>query len=102
MFHPPDRPSLSDLFDARSALRRQEVVLMRALRDVQDELRGWDSHRLAQQAAGQGVPRELCRIWAELAERERELAILVLQARSELHAAQRELQARLTVRPIAS
>jgi|SoiMethySBSTD1v2_1073268.scaffolds.fasta_scaffold3915278_1 hypothetical protein len=102
MFRFTDRPSLSDLFDARAALRRQEVVLLGAMRDVQTELRSWQGHRLAQEASGRNVPRELCMLWEELAERERELALDLIQVRAALREAQREIQNCIAARPIAS
>jgi hypothetical protein len=92
MIHLRERcPSLSDLVDLRASLRRQELILNAALHDVQGELKSWDRHRRAQDAAGREVPRELSLIWQELRERERELVLDVLQVRAALAEANREI-----------
>ena len=88
-------PTLSDLVDLRAALRRQDLMLQGALRDVQSELRCWERHREEQEANHREVPRELVMVWDELRERERELALDALQVRSALAEANREGGARL-------
>jgi hypothetical protein len=94
--------TLSDLVELRASLRRQDLALSGALRDVQTELRSWEQHRAARAAAGQPVPRELALVWDELAERERELAMDQLQVRAALGEANREIRNRLSPRPVAS
>lgn len=91
--------SLADLVDLRVSLRQQEFLLARALRDVQEELRCWARHRQVRESCGESVPKELCVVWEELTERERELAMDVVQVRSALVEANREIQNRLHVRP---
>lgn len=73
--------SLADLLALRSSLRQQDTVLAGALRDVQQELRDWQQFRRDQEVAGQPVPMELLRLWEELAERERQLVLDLLQHR---------------------
>jgi hypothetical protein len=100
MFRLQDRgPSLSDLVDLRASLRRQEILLLGALRDVQSELRSWALHRRSREAIGARVPRELCVLWEELAERERELALDLLQVRAAHAEVNRGIQGRLAGRP---
>jgi len=74
--------SLADLLEVRASLRRQEVLLKSALRDVQGELRSWNEHREAEAEAGRPVARELCDLWDELEGRERELAMDLVQVRA--------------------
>ena len=100
MFRLEDRgPSLSDLVDLRASLRRQEILLLGALRDVQSELRSWAMHRRSREAVGAPVARELCVLWEELGERERELALDLLQVRAALAEVNRGIQGRLAPRP---
>lgn len=95
--------SLADLIDLRASLRRQEILLQSALREVQAELRSWSRHRRVREACGERVPRELCLVWDELGERERELALDALQVRAALAETSREIQQRLErPRPVAS
>ena len=104
MFTMQDRfASLSDLVSLRVSLRQHEFLLNGALRDVHEELRCWARHRRVREACGERVPHELCVVWDELTERERELAIDVVQVRSALVEANREIQQRLhPMSPVAS
>jgi hypothetical protein len=107
MFRLHDRvPSLCDLVDLRASLRRQEILLLGAMRDVQSELRSWSAHRRAQQVVGEPVARELCVLWEELGERERELAQDLVQVRAAQLEVNRGIQDQLTPRrtprPLAS
>ena len=95
--------SLSDLLSLRVSLRQQQFLLNGALQDVQEELRCWARHRRAREACGKQVPHELCVVWEELTERERELAMDVVQVHSALAEANREIQDHLhATRPVAS
>ena len=95
--------SLSDLLSLRVSLRQQQFLLSGALQDVQEELRCWARHRRSREACGKQVPHELCVVWEELTERERELAMDVVQVYSALGEANREIQDRLhSSRPVAS
>ncbi|MGE3173546.1 MAG: hypothetical protein AB7O97_13060 [Planctomycetota bacterium] len=103
MFSLRDRGnSLSDLVEMRASLRRQQIVLTGALRDVQSELRSWERHRTACAAQGTAVPRELGILWEELGDRERELAMDVVQVEAALRETNAEIRACLAPRPIAS
>jgi hypothetical protein len=95
-------PTLSRLIEVRASLRRQEIVLLGALHDVQAELRSWQSHRTERSARGLYVPHALCILWDELAERERELALDVLHVRAALQQANREIRDNLGRRGVAS
>ncbi|HLQ37273.1 MAG TPA: hypothetical protein VK348_05715 [Planctomycetota bacterium] len=87
--------TLSDLLELRAALRRQELLVGGALRDVQNELKSWQRHRRAQELAGQPVPRELVLLWDGLEERERELALDLLQISAAHAEADQDVQAAL-------
>ena len=94
--------SLKDLVDLRVSLRQQEFLLNTALHDVQEELKCWARHRQARENCGERVPRELSEVWEDLTERERELAMDVLQVRAAIVEANREIQHRLhPTRPLA-
>jgi uncharacterized protein involved in exopolysaccharide biosynthesis len=71
--------SLADLLTTRSSLRQQETVLKDALHDVQQELRSWHQHRRELDERGLPSAPELVRLWAELAEREHQLVLDLLQ-----------------------
>lgn len=71
--------SLADLLSLRSSLRQQQIALQSALAEVQAELGGWRQER--RQRQGQQLPADLSRLWQELAERERQLALDLLQLR---------------------
>ena len=87
--------SLSDLLSLRTSLRQQEFMLQAALSDVQKELRSWARHRQSHESRGDRVPRELCIVWDELGERERELAMDVIQVRAALRETILEIQQRI-------
>jgi hypothetical protein len=74
--------SLADLMVLRTTLRQQETLVDMALREVQRELASWRRHRQSHELAGKSCPPELCRVWEELAERERELVLDLLQIRA--------------------
>lgn len=97
-----ERPTLSGLFDVRRSLRQQEVALLAAIHDVQAEVRSWQHYRRGLEAQGQRPARELCLLWEELVERERALCLDLLQVRAAHTAANRDIQARLSVPPFAS
>jgi hypothetical protein len=66
--------TLLDMLAIRASVRRQRNQLAAALGDLRAEVRSWNLHRRAQNAAGQPVPAELARLWNDLADREVELA----------------------------
>lgn len=71
--------SLADLLTTRSSLRQHETMLTEALRDVQLELRSWQQHQQQLQQQGRTAAPELVRLWQELAEREHQLVLDLLQ-----------------------
>ncbi len=87
--------SLGDLLEQRAALRRQETMVAGAAVEVAHELRAWRRHELAEEAAGRTVPAELRRLWQDLASRQTELRLDLLQLRHALVVAGRELAAAL-------
>lgn len=84
MIHDPEASDhdvpLADLVALRAALRREHLRLSAALCCVQRELRDWLPER---QSRGSRAPQHLRILWAELEERERELALdlLAVEAR---------------------
>lgn len=83
--------TLSDLMEQRAALRRQEILVAGALRDLARELRSWQRHRMARHAANRPVPAELERIWGELEQRQVELQLDLLQIRHAVQVTSQEL-----------
>jgi hypothetical protein len=93
--------SLADLIALRTTLRQQEFVLRSALSNVQAELRSWHEHRHEHELEGKPVPRELKMVWEELAERERALAVDLLQVQTVLRETIRDVQDALRPHPRA-
>lgn len=95
---PPSDAPLAELVAARAALRREQLRLSSALDEVQRELRDWLPER---QSRGPRAPQELRLLWAELEERERELALELLVAQAARRATDVHIRRHLEAPPMA-
>lgn len=95
---PDEGVPLAELVALRAALRREQLRLSSALCEVQRELRDWLPER---QSRGARAPQTLRLLWAELEERERELALELMATEAARRTADARIRRHLEAPPMA-